>query len=440
VRSSRRITATALVGATAIVLTATGCSTGSGDGGGSGGGGGEPITLTVTTFNTMGFEDLYTEYEEANPNIKIEAQNIDTGGNARTDTFTKLAAGSGLSDVTAIEEGWLGSIMEVSDQFSDLNDFDMADRKGDWLPWKVDQVTDADDRVIGYGTDVGPEGLCINGPALEAGGIPSERAAFAEALGGDDATWESYFDLGRQYHAATGKAWFDHSGFVWNAMVNQLDEGYYTADGELNIEGNAELEALWAQLASAVDDGLSGAQTAWDWNEGKSFTDQTFATFMCPGWMLGNIKGSLEQAGGDASTGWDFADVFPGGPANWGGSWLTVPTTSEHPEEAAALASWLTEPEQQVKAFAVAGTFPSTTSAQEELASAATPNPLFNDAPIGTILAERAVGVKAQFKGPDDSLIQENVFGPALQSLDRGDVDGDGAWDKAMQLLDELVK
>ena len=291
-RSSRRITATALAGATALVLTATGCSSGSADSGG--GGGDDSITLTVTTFNTMGFEDLYTEYEEANPNITIEAQNIDTGGNARTDTFTKLAAGSGLSDVTAIEEGWLGSIMEVSDQFSDLNDFDMADRQGDWLPWKVDQVTDADDRVIGYGTDVGPEGLCINGPALEAGGIPSERAAFAEALGGDDATWESYFDLGRQYHAATGKAWFDHSGFVWNAMVNQLDEGYYTADGELNVEGNAELEGLWAQLASAVDDGLSAAQTAWDWNGGESFTDQTFATFMCPGWMLGNIKGSLE--------------------------------------------------------------------------------------------------------------------------------------------------
>ena len=31
--------------------------------------------------------------------------------------FTKLAAGSGLSDVVALEEGWLGAIMEVSDQF-----------------------------------------------------------------------------------------------------------------------------------------------------------------------------------------------------------------------------------------------------------------------------------------------------------------------------------
>ena len=28
-------------------------------------------------------------------------------------------------------------------------------------------------------------------------------------------------------------------------MVNQLHEGYYTADGELNVEGNAELQERW---------------------------------------------------------------------------------------------------------------------------------------------------------------------------------------------------
>ena len=436
-RFSRRTTAATIAGGAALVLLATGCS-----GGGAGGTDAAEgdITLTVTTFGTMGFDDLYTEYEKANPGIKIEASNIDTGGNARTDTFTKLAAGSGLSDVTAIEEGWLGSIMEVSDQFNDLSDYGINDRASDWVDWKVEQVTDADGRIIGYGTDIGPEALCFNGPALEAAGMPSDREGYAALLGGADATWEKYFDVGRQYHEATGKAWYDQSGFVWNAMVNQLDEGYYTADGELKVNGNAELDRLWGLLATATADGLSAAQTAWDWNTGKSFTDQTFVNAVCPGWMLGVIKGQLEVAGGDAATGWDVADVFPGGPANWGGSWLTVPTASEHPKEAAALASFLTESAQQVKAFDVAGPFPSTTVAQGELASNGTTDPLFNDAPTGAILAKRAEGVVAQFKGPDDSLIQENVFGPALQALDRGEANGDEAWAKAMQLLDELVK
>ena len=160
---------------------------------------------------------------------------------------------------------------------------------------------------------------------------------------------------------------------------------------------------------------------------------------MCPGWMLGVVQGNTEAGGGDATTGWDFADVFPGGAANWGGAFLAVASNSSNKEEAAKLASWLTEPEQQIKQFNAAGSFPSTLAAQEELATNGEPNAFFNDAPVGQLLAGRAQGVVAQFKGPDDSLIQENVFGPAANALDRGELDGPAAWQQALDLLKELV-
>ncbi|WP_394554129.1 ABC transporter substrate-binding protein [Agromyces sp. MMS24-JH15] len=429
--SRRTRVAAAVAGAASIALLATGCATGGGESNGD-----EPITLTITTFGTFGYDDLYKEYEAANPGIKIEATNIDTGGNARTDAFTKIAAGSGLSDIVATEEGWLGAIMEVSDQFVDLKDYGIEDRSSDWVDWKYQQATDADGRVIGYGTDIGPTGLCYNGPAFEAAGLPSDRESVKTLVEGD---WAHFFDLGRQYKAATGKAWFDQPGFIWNSIVNQLPEGYYTADGELNVEDNAELKANFEVLGAAVEDGLSAQQAQWDWNGGKSFVDGTFATFVCPGWMLGVVQGQTEAGGGDASTGWDFADVFPGGAGNWGGAFLSVPETSKHKEEAAKLADWLTQPEQQIKQFEAAGSFPSTVDAQEELASSDSTNEFFNNAPVGAILASRAQGVVAQFKGPDDSVIQENVFGPPLQALDRGEIDTAAAWDQAIELLHELV-
>ena len=396
----------------------------------------EPITLTITTFGTFGYEALYEEYMDLNENITIEATNIDTGGNARTDAFTKLAAGSGLTDIVAIEEGWLGAIMPVSDQFADLRDFGIEDRASDWLEWKYAQGTDPDGRVIGYGTDIGPQGICYRGDLLADAGIGSTREEVAAALEGD---WENFFDVGREYKEATGKAWYDQSGFVWNSMVNQLDEGYYTADGELNVADNAELRARWDLLAAAAADGLSANQSQWDWNGGASFVDGTFATFVCPGWMLGVVTGNTEAGGGGPDTGWDFADVFPGGFANWGGAFLAVPEYSPNKAAAAALASWLTEPAQQVKQFEAAGTFPSTVAAAEELAANATPNAFFNDAPVGALLAARAEGVTAQFKGPDDSVIQENVFGPPRESLDNGSADADASWAQALALLDELV-
>ncbi|MBF0817199.1 ABC transporter substrate-binding protein [Microbacterium paludicola] len=432
----RRLGAIAAAG-TVSALALAGCAPASTGGTGGEEPSDEPVTLTITTFGTFGYDELYKEYEDAHPNVTIEATNIDTGGNARTDLFTKLAAGSGVSDIVAVEEGWLGAVMEVSDQFVDLRDYGIEDRKADWVDWKYETGTDPEGRVIGYGTDIGPTGLCYNAKAFEAAGLPTEREEVAKLLEGD---WAHYFEVGQEYVDKTGKAWFDHSGFVWNSIVNQLPEGYYTKDGELNVEGNAELRENFDMLAAAVEGGQSAAQAAWDWNGGKSFVDGTFATFVCPGWMLGVVQGQVETGGGDASTGWDFADVFPGGAGNWGGAWLSIPETSEHKAEAAALADWLTQPEQQVKQSAAAGNFPSTLEAQETLAAEATPNEFFNGAPTGAILAARAEGVVAQFKGPQDSVIQENVFGPALNKLDHGEADADAAWDEALSLLAELVE
>ena len=235
--------AAAVAGAASVALLASACTSGASAEGDS------DITLTITTFGTFGYDDLYAEYEAANPGITIEATNIDTGGNARTDAFTKIAAGSGLSDIVAIEEGWLGAIMEVSDQFVDLRDYGIEDRKSDWVDWKYAQATDPDGRVIGYGTDIGPAGVCYNGALFEAAGLPSDREEVATLLEGD---WAHYFEVGKQYADATGKAWYDQSGFVWNSMVNQLDEGYYTSDGELNVDGNAELKERFDLLAGAV--------------------------------------------------------------------------------------------------------------------------------------------------------------------------------------------
>jgi len=435
----RRRTALAVVAASASALALAGCA-GSG-GGSSSGDASAPVTLTITTFGTMGFDALYKQYEKEHPNVTIKATNIDTGGNAQTDWQTKQAAGSGLPDIQAVEEGWLSKVMQVSDSFVDLRDYGANDIKDRWVDWKVTQATDSKGRIIGYGTDIGPEGLCYNSKLFAAAGLPTDRADVAKLFGGSNATWDTYFQLGKQYKDKTGKAWYDQSGFVWNSMVNQLPEGYYTSDGKLNVKDNDQLKARWALLAKGASEGLSSNQTQWDWGKGKAFTDGSFATFVCPGWMLGVVKGQVESAGGSSATGWDFADVFPGGAANWGGSFLTVPTTSQHKKEAAALAAWLTDKQSQVATFQSAGTFPSVTAAQSDpgVIGQNDLTKFFNGAPIGEILASRAKGVVAQYKGPDDSVIQEQVFGPSIQELDSGKADGTTAWNNAMKLLDQLV-
>jgi cellobiose transport system substrate-binding protein len=428
--SRRTATVAAIAGTASLALVLSGCATDGGNGGGSD----EQITLTITTFGTMGIDVNYAEYEKQNPGIKIEATNLGDGGAGRDDAYAKIAANTGLSDVVAIEEGWLSTIAEVSHAFVDLRDYGIEDNKSDWLDWKYAQGTDSEGRVFGAGLDIGPQGLCFRGDLFEAAGLPGDREGFAAAIGGDSATWESFFEFGQQYTANSGKAFYHNPSFFWNSFVNQQAEGYYKKDGvTLNIKDNAALKAQMDLIVANtnIGAGLPG------WGVADQAKNDEFAVYVCPSWMLGVVSGYYDA--GTTGSGWDFADVLPGGAANWGGAFLGVADTSEHKEEAAKLALWLAAPEQQATAFEAAGPFPSTLKGQDIVKTSV--NAFFNDAPVGEIFTSRAKGVVAQVKGPEDSNIQDNVFGAVFDRVSQGELTtGDAAWDAAMELLDQLVK
>jgi cellobiose transport system substrate-binding protein len=408
-----------VVGLAGVALLATACGSDDDDGTSSGTGD-EQIELTVATFGTMGLEPLIAEYEDAHPNITITHRNTGEGGPYHQDLYTKLGAnGAGLSDVIAIEEGHIGGVMEYADLFNDLNEIG-PDTSGRWLDWKTERATTPDGKLMGYGTDVGPLAVCYRKDLFQAAGLPSEPEQVAPLF----ETWDDYFAQGKAFVEKSDAAWFDSATQMFNAMVNQLPVGFSNEENELVIETNDDLRATWDQVTTAVNDGLSAKLAAWsdEWSQG--FASGAFATQACPSWMLGVIEGN---SGPENAGKWAVADVFPGGAGNWGGAWLAVPTESEHPAEAAELAAWLTAPEQQIKAFEEAGTFPSQVDALTDPVLLDSVNAYFNNQQIGALFASRAEGVVAQHKGPNDGPIQENASSPALQSVEAG-TSSDEAW------------
>jgi cellobiose transport system substrate-binding protein len=391
----------ALSAGLAATLVLTACSSDPADEGGTSEGG--DITLTVATFNEFGYEDLLTEYEEANPGITIEHRKAATSNEARDNLNTRLAAGgSGLADIEAIEVDWLAELMQYPDRFEDLSSDEV---EGRWLDWKVAQATTPDGKLIGYGTDIGD-------------------------------SWDSYFDAGRQFSATSDVPWFDSAGATYQGMVNQLEAAYEQPDGTpVPLAENTEVKDLYnTVLAASVDDGLSAGLSQWSEDWTNAFQTDGFATMLCPGWMLGVIEGNAAGV-----EGWDIADTFPGGGGNWGGSFLTVPSTGENVEEAQKLAAWLTAPEQQIKAFEAKGTFPSQVEALESDELLGQVNPFFNEAPTGEILANRAAAVSVTpFKGPNYFAIHTTVA-DAITRVDADKTDDAAtSWDKAVQAFDEL--
>lgn len=402
---------------------------GDADGDGSSGDAGKTITLSVATFNEFGYEELLKEYESLNEGITVEHVKADTADNARAALRNSLGANSGAADIEAIEIDWVTEFRQYPDKFADLASPEV---EGRWFDWKTEAVTLEDGKLLGYGTDIGPQAICYRADLFEAAGLPTDRDEVADLLEGD---WQHYFDLGKDFVATSDAAWYDSAGALWQGMINQLEYSYEDADNQIIATTNPAVRDLYDQvLGASVDDELSAGLLQWsaDWN--ASFQGDEFATMLCPGWMLGIIEGNASGV-----EGWDVANVFPGGGGNWGGSYLTVPAQGEHVEEAIKLASWLTAPEQQLKAFAAKGTFPSQVEAQTSSTLLDSTNAFFNGAPTGPIFVDRAAAVSLlPHKGP--KCFEINT---ALQdAITRVDVDGtddaDSSWAKFVAAVEAL--
>nr|WP_177242597.1 ABC transporter substrate-binding protein [Amycolatopsis marina] len=407
----------------ATVLAACG---GSDDSGGTPEASDGPVELTIATFTEFGYEELLKEYEAAHSNITITHRKTGQGGPHHQNLITKLGAGSGLADIEAIEEGHLSDFLDKADKFNNLEEIGPDGVTGErWLDWKYEAGKAKDGRLIGYGTDIGPLAMCYRKDLFEEAGLPTDP----EGVKGIFATWDSYFAAGDQFVAASDAAWFDSAAQNYNAMVNQLEVGYFDREDNLTIESNPGIKESWDKVTAAVSRGQSAGLTAFsnEWNSG--FKQGAFATKTCPSWMLGVIE---EQAGPENKGKWAVTDAFPGGGGNWGGSFLTVPDQSAHPKEAAELAAWLTAPEQQLRAFEARGNFPSQVEALESPELLAETSEYFGDAKVGELFAAQAKKVTtAQYKGPGDGQIQENVTTAALQSVEQG-TDPSQAWQQVV--------
>ncbi|MEU4364645.1 extracellular solute-binding protein [Promicromonospora sp. NPDC023987] len=428
----RRAAVAALV---AVVLPLTACGSLLGQSPADAEGEDAAITLTVSTFNNFGYTDeLLAAYTKDHPNVTVEHIVAPTSDEARLQMLKAYTTGDGaeLADVVAAEVDWMPELMQHPDLFEDLTDAEVTKR---WVDWKVAQATTPEGKLLGYGTDIGPEAICYRADLFEAAGLPSERGEVAALLGGKDATWERYFDVGRQFSEQSDVAWFDGATGMFQGMINQLPAAFEdpATQKPTDLATNSEVRSVYDQITTAIGDDLSAGLVQWtpEWTAG--FQQDAFATMLCPGWMMGSIEINSEGV-----QGWDVANVFPGGGGNWGGSFLTVPSAGAYTEEAKELAAWLTAPEQQTQAFTEAGVFPSQLKAQDSEAVQGYIHPFFNDAPVGKIFTERSLSIDgAPYKGPYYFAIRDEVNN-ALTAVDTGSSGPEIAWNQAVQTVGDL--
>ncbi|MFE3049791.1 ABC transporter substrate-binding protein [Streptomyces albidoflavus] len=428
-RRKPRTRVVAAISAVSALGLLVGCS-----GGGEGTGGGRKdgkVTISMGLYGVMGFKEtgLLDKYMEENPDVVVEAEIAGDEQTYYTALQTHLAAGSGLKDIQGIEIGRAKELVDTQkDKFADLSGVKGTDH---FLPWKQSQVTTGDGKVIGLGTDIGPMAVCYRKDKFEEAGLPTDRDEVAKLWQGD---WAKYVAVGERFkEGAKGDkvAFMDSASGLFNAMIYGGPQQFYDKEGELVYADNPVVKDAWKLASKAATSDLTAKlrqfQPGWD----PGLANGTFATAVCPAWMLAHIS----EKAGEANKGkWDVAKAPKG--ANWGGSFLGVMEDSPVKKEAQELVAWLTAPEQQAFLFQKQSLFPSSRTALESPEVAGAKSEYFNDAPIGEIFGAAAREVpEEQVLGRKDGTIKD-IFSQGLTLIESQNKSPDDAWNTT----DERVK
>ncbi|GGW46373.1 ABC transporter substrate-binding protein [Streptomyces griseoloalbus] len=426
---TRAVATLAAAGALALVV---GCG-GSDDSVTGGGKKDGKVVITMGLYGVMGIKEtgLLEQYEKENPDVDIKAEIAGDEQTYYTALQTRLAAGNGLKDIQGIEIGRAKEITETqSDKFADFAGMAGTEH---FLPWKESQISTEDGKVLGLGTDIGPMAVCYRKDYFEKAGLPTDREEVAKLWEGD---WTKYVEVGRTFKKDfKGKdvAYMDAASGLFNATVYGYPEQYYDDKGELIYDRNPAVKEAWNLAADAAEAGLTAKlrqfQPGWD----PGLANGTFATAVCPAWMLSHIS----EKAGEANKGkWDVARAPKG--ANWGGSFLGVIEKSPVKEEAKKLVAWLTAPEQQAHIFKELGNIPSSQKALDADDVKNATSEYFDNAPIGQIFGAAAQEIPdKQVLGRKDGTIKD-TFSQGLALVEQG-TSRDEAWKTTTERIEKAV-
>jgi len=389
----------------------------------------KPDKLVVDTFGEFGYDELVKTYEQQT-GIKVELRKTAQLGDYRPKLVRYLATGKGAGDVVALEEGIINEFKINPANWVDLAPL-VGDKSAEYLPWKYELGKAPDGKLLGLPTDVGSLAVCYRKDLFQAAGLPADRDAVSALW----PTWDAFIETGKKYRTATSKGMLDSVTTAASAIIFQVGgDSFYDKDFNL-YAGDSKPENLiaakspavkqaWDTALKMVDNNITAKATTWSSEWSAGFKTGTFAATFCPSWMTGIVQ---DNSGADNKGKWDVAAV-PGGGGNWGGSWLSVPSQSKYPEEAAKLATFLTSASSQVAAFKLKGPLPTNLQALSNPDFQAYKNPYFSDAPTGKIFGGSVAAIKPLTLGPKHGAVKEKAFEPAMQGYEKGTLTADAAW------------
>lgn len=395
-------------------------------------------TITVSAVAGLGdaIQVIIDKYMEENPDINVELE-IREFADHHTNLLTTLAAGSGATDVVAIEVGYIARFV-ADGGLVDLNaaPYNAGEFTPDIADYAVAQGTSVDGRLIAMPTDLGPGVMFYRRDRL------NEVDTQVEALQG---SWDDYIEFGKTVTRDTdGDGTNDvfliaDAADVYGAMIRSgLEDGqgiYFDADGN-NLVNSERFHEAFRVAKEIRDNGLDARIAAWtnEWYE--AFKQGTVATQFSGAWLQGQLASFMAPDTGGL---WGAANLPGGVYAAWGGSFYAIPEQSQNKEEAWDLIKYMTTQDaSQLLAFDTTEAFPALKSTwTDEIFDA--PIPFLDGQEARQLYIEVVNNIAGTVTHPGDVVATE-VVTTALSSVLNDGVDIDAALAEADQIIQRRVR
>jgi ABC-type glycerol-3-phosphate transport system substrate-binding protein len=296
-----------------------------------------PVKLTMWTYpgDELFLADMFKLYQDKNPNVSMEIVKIANADQDQKIT-TALVGGSGLPDVTDIEQGWFRKRV-YSPGILDLTPYG-ADAHKDEMPkwcWEAGLSPDQS-KILFLFYSVGVAVIHYRRSVFKAAGLASDPDGVAALISKD---WPSNLDVGAKISKPGGPWMFDAAGTIFGMYRDQFNPVWYDeATKKFMINVPPMLDGLKLAL-DARKRGLDAKMTEWTPEWENTFKVGTVATYPIGDWL----PILLQAYGGDATKGdWGMVPCPGDTGASAGGSLFCAFEQSKFKDEAAKVLLFFT--------------------------------------------------------------------------------------------------
>lgn len=346
--SRRRLLGASLGGAGAALLGLSGCGTASG----SASAGTSHLSLWYWK-GALSDKLLATAKRGVPgvPGVRVQGSQI-PDGDIDSKVRTSLAARAYVPDITVANSDNLATFFPDEDEFLDLRTLGAESVRDQYLDWKWKSCFTPSGRMIGFPLDAGPTALYYRRDLFQKAGLAYEPQDVAEEI----PTWEKFIDAGKTLRTkGPGKPYLvSNIGNVFQQVLLQSPQQFVDADNRF-IGDQEHVRRAWDLSVELLRQRLSAGITDGTPDYNAAMSGGRIITMTTAVWAINGLKDTAPKTSGT----WRLT-TMPDGPANYGGSYMTLTRYCRDPEGAFAFLKWLLSPANQLKSYQEMALFPTT--------------------------------------------------------------------------------